>query len=129
MIHIGKFIDEEVKKQRFTPPKIAAIIGATANGVKKQLNNPRLNTEIIVTYCNLLKYNIFYKLACSPEFAGYALPQVEDPLPAPKFLSEPNQEYKLAKKTEGQDDLDLVSITITLPRHKSEKIMEILKSK
>ena len=129
MIHVGEIIQQEALNQRFTNTKIADIIGKTANGVRKQLNNHHLNTELVLKYSKLLKINFFYKMACDPELAGFALPKVNAPLPAPTFASEPVFEYSKTIKAETNDELDLVSITITLPRHKSEKILQILQSK
>jgi hypothetical protein len=130
MIHIGEIIQQEALKQRFTNPKIAKITGKTANGVRKQFRNTHLNTELVLKYCKLFKINFFYKIACDAELAGLALPKVENPLPMSNHVSEPKIEYTTkAVKSETNDDLDLVSITITMPRHKSEKILEILQSK
>jgi transcriptional regulator with XRE-family HTH domain len=130
MIHIGDYLKKEIANQRYTLKKVGDAVGLSPQAIGKQLRNKDLNTDDIMNYQKLLKVNVFYRLACLPELKGYALPKVENPLPAPTFASDPKIEYTTkAVKTETNDDHDLVSITITMPRHKSEKILEILQSK
>jgi hypothetical protein len=129
MIHIGDYLKKEIANQRYTLKKVGDAVGLCPQAIGKQLKNKDLNTDDISNYQKLLKVNIFYKLACLPEFKGFELPKVENPLPAPTFASEPVFEYSKTIKAETNDELDLVSITITLPRHKSEKILQILQSK
>jgi|GEM_PF-2513657 len=122
-MHIGNYLKECIKRERYSLKQIGELINKSPEGVKKDLDKEKVSMSVLESYANALDIN-FYELLAKEWNSVHNLPE-------PEFSTE--QEVTMAweepgeyKKTIHKKQDEELSVTIRLKGKKKDKILKLL---
>lgn len=120
-MHLGKFLENELKRQRISIAEAALLVGKSDTAVRKDLKKAGLHSGVIESFQKILKVNIYQLLADEMDGNIYRVPEVT----TAKELK-PKQEKEVSKEPADLSVIDVISLNITVPVDKKEQILKML---
>ena len=120
-MHVGNYLKDVIKKERFNMTQIAELVNKSPAGVKKDLAKEKLSMAVLESYAEALSINIYQLLA---KEWGIEHGKGDLEVVGHNHVHDHAQET-YAKKTVRKMEDDL-SVTLTLKGKKKERILKIL---
>lgn len=124
-MHIGNYLKEIVKKQRYSTTAIGELVNKTDQAVRKDFEKKSLHMSVLDAYARALNVNIY-------EIMGYSWDHPEESLENIVKDSEDKAEYKINKKQESKKargHVDQCMVTLEISGTKKDQILKILLEK
>lgn len=117
-MHIGNYLKDRIKKERYSLRQIGDMINKSAEGVKKDLEKDKVSMSVLESYADALEVNLYALLA--EDWKKTHNLSEEDITIAAESIT---QEYN--RKVQKHPDEE-VTVTISLKGKKKERILKIL---
>lgn len=120
-MHLGNYLENELKKQKISIAEAAKLINKTNTAVRKDLKKESLHTSVIDAFQKLLKVNIYQLLADEMDRNIYRVPEV-----ATSQELKPKKEKQVSEEPADLSVIDVISLNITVPVDKKDQILKML---
>lgn len=120
-MHIGNFLNSELKRQRISIAEVAKAVNKSDTGVRKDLEKDSLHQSVIEAYAKVLDINIYQVLAADFEGKEYT----DQPV---KSIPEFREENEEGNNTNPAKNIEVLSVNISVPADKQEALLKLLMS-
>lgn len=118
-MHLGIYIENELKNQKISIAEAATFLSKSNTGVRKDFKKESLHSSVIDGFQKLLKVNIYQLLANELDPNIYRVPNLAT-------SQEVKQEKEVSEETADLSVIDVISLNITVPADKKEQILKLL---